>query len=194
MPGKKPTRLQTLYFSALGCVPSSSSSIEADPNVAASLILIFVLFACLVGFHPRGESDFVRLESSGRFLLPPSLMDGRDHTDFVSSHRYATKAFQDDNALKPMGLYVREKGKALSEGRYEVAIYKLLREFGDDENAGSGDEGEEKKKKRKKKVVVDVAEEQPTRRTLSGPRVHGFKLIGHEVRASSSFFLLLLLP
>ena len=80
VPGKKPTRLQTLYFSALGCVPSSSSSIEADPHVAASLFLIFVLFACLVGFHSRGESDFVRLESSGRFLLPPSLLDGRDHT------------------------------------------------------------------------------------------------------------------
>jgi hypothetical protein len=95
----------------------------------------------------------------------------------VSSHRYATKAFQDDNALKPMGLYVREKGKALSERRYEVAIYELLREFGDDEKGGSDDEGEEVKVE-----VIDVAEQQPTRRTLSGPGVHGFKLIGHEVR------------
>ena len=113
---------------------------------------------------------------------------GRDQTDFVSSHRYATKAFQDDNALKPMGLYVREKGKALNEGRYEVAVYKLLREFGDDENAGSGDDDEEEKEE-----VIDVTEQQPTRRTLSGPRVSGFKLIGHEVRQNLLLLIIIII-
>ena len=106
-----------------------------------------------------------------------------------SRRRYATRAFEDDDSLHPMGLFVKDKGAPLDLSEFEAAVYKLLADCGEAEVAMQA----ERTSNQLKLLVLHDTRPKPTKKSLSGPPAVAFKLIGQKVTTRNVFLALRLI-
>ena len=92
--------------------------------------------------------------------------------------RYATRAFEDDNSLHAMGLFVKDKGAPLDLSEFEVAVRKLLADCGEAEVAMQA----ERASNELKLLVLHDTRPRPTSKTMNGPPTDSFRLLSPNVR------------